>query len=162
MKANGYQVQLKRPLSRNTHYLMTEEQAVELRKDSRVWDVQLTPEELGMTIEKNWYSYPNQYEIGTSSAPATFWKNGSYNQNSRQWGQQFCSRLGIATTPGKGKGTFGVGGASNTLNDYVTVYGNGKDVDVVIVDDPVSYDCEEWYSPSSGPTTLVTPAKVTS
>ena len=154
MKANGYQVLLKRPLSRNTHYLMTEEQAVELRKDSRVWDVQLTPEELGMTIEKNWYSYPNEYEIGTSSAPATFWKNGSYNQNSRQWGQQFCSRLGVATTPGKGKGTFGVG-ANGTLNDYVTVYGNGKDVDVVIVDDPVSYDCEEWYSPSTGLTRFV-------
>ena len=154
MKANGYQVLLKRPLSRNTHYLMTEEQAVELRKDSRVWDVQLTPEELGMTIEKNWYSYPNEYEIGTSSSPATFWKNGSYNQNSRQWGQQFCSRLGVATTPGKGKGTFGVG-ANGTLNDYVTVYGNGKDVDVVIVDDPVSYDCEEWYSPSTGLTRFV-------
>ena len=154
MKANGYQVLLKRPLSRNTHYLMTEEQAVELRKDSRVWDVQLTPEELGMTIEKNWFSYPNEYNIGTSSAPATFWKSGSYNQNSRQWGQQFCSRLGVATTPGKGKGTFGVG-ANGTLSDYVTVYGNGKDVDVVIVDDPVSYDCEEWYSPSSGLTRFV-------
>ena len=149
MKANGYQVLLKRPLSRNTHYLMTEEQAVELRKDSRVWDVQLTPEELGMTIEKNWYTYPNEYNIGTSSNPETFWKSGSYNQNSRQWGQQFCTRLGVATTPGKGKGTFGVG-ANGTLNDYVTVYGNGKDVDVVIVDDPVSYDCEEWYSPSTG------------
>ncbi len=154
MKANGYQVLLKRPLSRNTHYLMTEEQAVELRKDSRVWDVQLTPEELGMTIEKNWYTYPNEYEIGTSSSPATFWKSGSYNQNSRQWGQQFCTRLGVATTPGKGKGTFGVG-ANGTLNDYVTVYGNGKDVDVVIVDDPVSYDCEEWYSPSTGLTRFV-------
>jgi len=154
MKANGYQVQLKRPLSRNTHYLMTEEQAVELRKDSRVWDVQLTPEELGMTIEKNWYNYPNEYEIGTSSAPATFWKSGSYNQNSRQWGQQFCTRLGVSTTPGKGKGTFGVG-ANGTLSDYVTVYGNGKDVDVVIVDDPVSYDCEEWYSPSTGNTRFV-------
>tara|TARA_B100000035_G_scaffold158052_1_gene134754 strand:+ start:5066 stop:7168 length:2103 start_codon:yes stop_codon:yes gene_type:complete len=154
MKANGYQVLLKRPLSRNTHYLMTEEQAVELRKDSRVWDVQLTPEELGMTIEKNWYTYPNEYEIGTSSSPATFWKSGSYNQNSRQWGQHFCTRLGVATTPGKGKGTFGVG-ANGTLNDYVTVYGNGKDVDVVIVDDPVSYDCEEWYSPSSGTTRFV-------
>ena len=154
MKANGYQVLLKRPLSRNTHYLMTEEQAVELRKDSRVWDVQLTPEELGMTIEKNWYTYPNEYEIGTSSSPATFWKSGSYNQNSRQWGQHFCSRLGVATTPGKGKGTFGVG-ANGTLNDYVTVYGNGKDVDVVIVDDPVSYDCEEWYSPSTGLTRFV-------
>ena len=155
MKANGYQVLLKRPLSRNTHYLMTEEQAVELRKDSRVWDVQLTPEELGMTIEKNWFSYPNEYNIGTSSAPVTFWKSGVYNHNYRQWGQQFCSRLGISTTPGKGKGTFGVGGASNTLNDYVTVYGNGKDVDVVIVDDPVSYDCEEWYSPSTGLTRFV-------
>ena len=154
MKANGYQVLLKRPLSRNTHYLMTEEQAVELRKDSRVWDVQLTPEELGMTIEKNWYTYPNEYEIGTSSSPATFWKSGSYNQNSRQWGQHFCTRLGVATTPGKGKGTFGVG-ANGTLNDYVTVYGNGKDVDVVIVDDPVSYDCEEWYSPSTGLTRFV-------
>ena len=40
MTDKGFRLNMKRPISRNTHYWMTEEQAIELRKDSRVWDVQ--------------------------------------------------------------------------------------------------------------------------
>ena len=40
MKSKGFKLSKKRPISRNTHYWMTEEQAVELRKDSSVWGVE--------------------------------------------------------------------------------------------------------------------------
>lgn len=38
----------KRPLSRNTHYLLTKEEAEKLKEDPRVWDVDLTMEEKGV------------------------------------------------------------------------------------------------------------------
>ena len=40
MESKGFVLDAKREISRNTHYWMTEEQAIELRKDSRVWDVE--------------------------------------------------------------------------------------------------------------------------
>ena len=39
MSSNGFKIAKKRPISRNTHYYMTAEQAEELKKDSRVVDV---------------------------------------------------------------------------------------------------------------------------
>ena len=44
MSSNGYKIARKRPISRNTHYYMTAEQAEELKKDSRVIDVALAEE----------------------------------------------------------------------------------------------------------------------
>ncbi len=40
MSSNGFKLSKKRPISRNTHYYMTAEQAEELKKDSRVVDVE--------------------------------------------------------------------------------------------------------------------------
>ena len=36
MESDGFKLQMKRPISRNTHYYMTDDQAVALRDDSRV------------------------------------------------------------------------------------------------------------------------------
>ena len=44
MSSNGYKIARKRPISRNTHYYMTAEQAEELKKDSRVVDVAFAEE----------------------------------------------------------------------------------------------------------------------
>ncbi|BCV04638.1 MAG: hypothetical protein CM15mV89_0800 [Caudoviricetes sp.] len=41
MENKGFRLNMKRPISRNTQYWMTEEQAVELREDDRVWDIEL-------------------------------------------------------------------------------------------------------------------------
>ena len=40
MSSNGFKLSKKRPISRNTHYHMTAEQAEELKADSRVVDVE--------------------------------------------------------------------------------------------------------------------------
>ena len=40
MSSKGFKLHMKRTISRNTNYYMTQEQADELKKDSRVIDVQ--------------------------------------------------------------------------------------------------------------------------
>ena len=46
MESDGFKLQMKRPISRNTHYYMTDDQAVALRDDSRVLAVELRPEDI--------------------------------------------------------------------------------------------------------------------
>ena len=150
---SGFHLVMKRPMSRNTHYKMTEEQAKKLRQDPRVWDVQLPPEELGMVMDRDIINY-NEYNIS-----GNFWKDdtvGSATVSSadRQWGHIHCA----GDTAQRGKGQFGVisdGGTYEEAIDSINVFNDGKHVDVVICDDPVSYDCQEWFSPTTGQTRFV-------
>ena len=155
MMAKGFRLSAKRPISRNTHYWMTEEQAIELRKDSRVRAVELTPEELGLKpMPSGQYVNNNSYEIS-----GNFWKNDTISPitispNDFQWGHIHCA--GDASQRGKGEfGSISQGGTYEQVNDTVSVFNDGKHVDVVICDDPTSYDCDEWKSPSTGQTRFV-------
>jgi len=147
---SGFHLVMKRPMSRNTHYKMTEEQAKKLRQDPRVWDVQLPPEELGMVIGRDVINY-NEYNI-----TGNFWKedtvgSATINATDRQWGHIHCA----GDTAQRGKGQFGVvsdGGTYEQVIETIDVFNDGKHVDVVICDDPVSYDCQEWFSPTTGQT----------
>ena len=138
MENNGFVLDAKRNLSRNTHYWMTEEQAIELRKDNRVWDVEIL-EDL-------------KWECNANREPYTI--SGDFGKNSlggpliRQWGQVHCA----GNDAQRGKGSYG---ANDVINTSVDIFDNGEHVDVVICDDPVSYDSEEWYSPSKGVSRLV-------
>ena len=139
---SDYHLVMKRPMSRNTHYKMTEEQAEILRQDPRVWDVQLPPAERGMKMFRDVLNY-TPYNIS-----GDFWKNiftGTINTNDRQWGHVHCA----GDTAQRGKTIFGRDGI-NTLTEVVDVFNDGKHVDVVICDDPVSSDCSEWFSPTTG------------
>ena len=139
---SDYHLVMKRPMSRNTHYKMTEEQAEVLRQDPRVWDVQLPPEERGMKMFRDVLNY-TPYNIN-----GDFWKNiftGTIGTNDRQWGHVHCA----GDTAQRGKSTFGRDG-TNLLTEIVDVFNDGKHVDVVICDDPVSSDCSEWFSPTTG------------
>lgn len=71
--------------------------------------------------------------------------------NDFQWGHLHVA----GTQVQRRKGTWGAGAASELVSDTVSIFNDGKHVDVVIVDDPVSYDCEEWKSPSSATTRFV-------
>jgi len=139
---SDYHLVMKRPMSRNTHYKMTEEQAEVLRQDPRVWDVQLPPSERGMKMFRDVLNY-TPYNIN-----GDFWKNiftGTIGTNDRQWGHVHCA----GDTAQRGKSTFGRDG-TNLLTEIVDVFNDGKHVDVVICDDPVSSDCSEWFSPTTG------------
>ena len=148
MQLSNFPLVAKRPLSRNTHYMMTEEQAERLRQDSRVWDVQ--------PVDK--FKVRRQVNNEPYTISGDFFKNAptatSLNVNWRQWGHLHCA--GDVAQRRK-NGTWGDGSSPITeiVNDTITVHNNGKHVDVVIVDDPVSYDSGEWLSPSTGQSRFV-------
>ena len=148
MKLTNFPLVMKRPLSRNTHYMMTEDQAERLRQDPRVWGV----ERADLFQAKPQVINQNPYTIS-----GDFWKDGpvasTINANMRQWGHLHCA--GNQTQRRKGNWGDGSNPVTETVNDTVNVFSDGKHVDVVIVDDPVSYDCEEWYSPTTNQTRFV-------
>ena len=152
MESNDYHLVMKRPMSRNTHYKMNEEQAEKLRQDPRVWDVQLPPKERGIVIGRETTNYT------TYNASGSFWKGydpGGLNEQNKQWGQLHCA----GDTVQRAKNQWGLiseGGSYEQSIDAVDIFSNGKHVDVVICDDPVSIDCGEWDSPSTGTTRFKT------
>ena len=136
-------------MSRNTHYKMTEEQAEELRQDPRVWDVQLPFEERGIVFEKQIINY-NPYNVLPTGG---FRKAGSsVSVNDTNWGLKHHGDESV----GLGlKGNWGAGSLENYGGVDVDIFNDGKHVDVIICDDPVSYDCDEWLSPTSGQTRFI-------
>ena len=141
MAENGFRLSKKRPVSRNTHYWMTEEQAEELKQDPRVLEVEEL-RDMPVRVRANrepWVS------------AKTFWKNApsatTLDYSWGQWGHVHCA----GDVAQRRKGTWGDGSspATELVVDVVNIFDNGRHVDVVIVDDPVSYDNEEWERPSA-------------
>ena len=142
MKLTNFPLVLKRPLSRNTHYMMTEEQAKRLRQDPRVWGVEAVDSfHIKRQVINN-----QEYTIS-----GDFWKDApvssTINPNLRQWGHLHCA----GDQAQRRKGIWGDGSnpVTEIVNDTVEVFNNGRHVDIVIVDDPVSWDSQEWYSQSA-------------
>ena len=150
MQLTNFPLVMKRPISRNTHYMMTEEQAERLRQDPRVWGVEAVD---SFKIERQAVNNESYAVTGN------FWKDdtqgsATVSANDFQWGHIHCA----GNQAQRGKSQFGPisqGGTYEQVNDSVEVFNNAKHVDVVIVDDPVSYDSEEWYSPTSNQTRFV-------
>ena len=144
---SDYHLVMKRPMSRNTHYRMTEEQAEILRQDPRVWGVEAVDDfHIKRQVINN-----EPYAIN-----GDFWKDApvasTINPNLRQWGHLHCAGDQVQ----RRKGTWGDGSSPVTeivSGETVEVFNNGRHVDVVIVDDPVSWDSQEWFSPSAPGTT---------
>lgn len=107
----------RRPISRNTHYKLTAEEAELVKNDPRVLDVQLTMKEMGL-------EYRPSYTI---TADFSRWDKRTNNSDSyRQWGFYRC----INGSQVSNWGSDGTGGISGT----VLATSSGKNVDVVIVD----------------------------
>ena len=150
MQLTNFPLVLKRPLSRNTHYMMTEEQAEQLRQDPRVWGVAAVD---SFHLRRQVVNNESYVKAGN------FWKDDTVapvtvSPNDFQWGHIHCA----GNEPQRGKNLFGSitsGGTYESVSDAVEVFNNGRHVDVVIVDDPVSYDSREWYSPTTNETRFV-------
>ena len=138
MASEGYVISQKRPISRNTHYWMTDAQAEEIKQDSRVWDVELRPEELGITPEP--FALQN---FNTHQQTGTFRKStaANYTATDFDWGKLHCA----GNDTDRGKGTFG-GDGTQSKTGTATIFNDGKHVDVVICDNQVSTDMKEWDS----------------
>ena len=142
MELSNFPLVMKRPMSRNTHYRMTEEQAEKLRQDPRVW---------GVEAEDSFHVKRQVINNEPYTISGDFWKDApvasTINPDLRQWGHLHCAGDQVQ----RRKGNWGDGSNPTTefVNDTIEVYKNGRHVDVVIVDDPVSWDSQEWYSQSS-------------
>jgi hypothetical protein len=105
----------RRPVSRNTHYRLTDEEAGLIRNDPRVMAVELALEEVGLEIRPSW------------TQSSTFWnKSNSVTDTFKNWGL-LRSVEGLQRASW---GSDGVPGASGTIN----VTASGKYVDIVVVD----------------------------
>ena len=137
MSTNGFTLNIKRPISRNTHYHMTEAQAVELRKDSRVVAVERRPEDIGIT--------PRPYALVNNTVHAqtgVFRKSdtdANFTATDFDWGKLHCA----GDDNDRGKNIFGEDG-TQSKTATASIFNDGKHVDVVICDNQVSTDCGEW------------------
>lgn len=120
----------RRPNSRNTHYLLTKEEAEELSKDPRVLAVSLNHKDAGVKI-----SYHS--DIDLASQTATWSRTDSISSGQKNWGLYRCTLSDNIS----GWGSESSGNQTATINLTST----GKNVDVIIVDGNV-YPSHSEYS----------------
>lgn len=123
-------VEKRRPISRNTHYWLTHEEAELIKQDPRVWDVTLSPRELGIKFVPLW------------SRTGDFAKVSFALSNDKNWG---VYRTILGNKIG-GWGSNGVQRQTATINFPLS----GKNVDVVIVDGLVKSNHAEFKTNVDG------------
>ena len=108
---------IRRPVSRNTHYMLTDEEALALRLDPRVLDVELTMEELGIIAGP----------AGSYTTSSNRWsKSANLSQGDLNWGL-------FRVFNGSQVSNWGFDGTQN-VSGTITMPQSGSNVDVVIVD----------------------------
>ena len=146
MESDGFKIHMKRPISRNTQYYMTDAQAETLRNDSRVMGVERRPEDIPNLFLDASVIRNNEMHVKTGN----FQKADASQVDSNDWAKLHQA----GTDAQRRKGTFGDDG-TKIVTDTVEIYNSGKHVDVVICDDTVSFDCAEWISPTTNQTRFV-------
>lgn len=125
----------RRPISRNTHYYLTDEEAALIRNDERVMNVELSFEERGLSFQPSYTIEANATEeeisIGENEPNYTldtsFWSKSINNSDAhRQWGMYRCVNGATVSNWGN-NGTQSIPGT-------VLFTSTGKNVDVVVVD----------------------------
>lgn len=104
-----------RELSRNTHFMLTDEEAVQLRNDVRVLAVEQPPREMGIEVVRFW------------KQTGDFEKNSSVTSTDKNWGLYRVAN-------GNQLSGWGLNGAFTQTTQSITTTSSGKNVDVVIVD----------------------------
>ena len=106
----------RRPVSRNTNYMLTEDEAALISQDPRVLAVDLTREARGVKLVPHWTESGNVWNKSNIVA-------GSY----KNWGLLRC-------VEGVQRPSWGLDTQLNTVDGTINVTASGKNVDVVIVD----------------------------
>lgn len=109
------EVAVRRPISRNTHYYLTDQEAESIRQDPRVLDVSKTPTDLGLIVRPLFTQTETDWD-----------KSSSNNSNHNNWGLLRC-------VEGLQRSGWGSNGTSSQSGTIVTT-SEGRNVDVVIVD----------------------------
>jgi hypothetical protein len=124
-------VHVRRPMSRNTHYMLTDVEAKQLVDDPRVMAVELSMEEQGIQFRPVW------------TQTSSLWnKSSTLSSSYKNWGL-------LRVTEGKQRLNWG-STATTTVSGSITVTASGKNVDVVIVDGHVDPTHPEFAVDPSG------------
>ena len=105
----------RRNISRNTHYMLTDEEALEVANDSRVLACELLPSERGIEVTPFWEQTGN------------FEKSSTIDSNDKNWGIYRCINANPLTN-------WGTNGTFTQTTQTVGATSSGRNVDVVIVD----------------------------
>ena len=119
-------LQLRRPISRNTHYMLTPEEVKELEKDSRVMSIE--SKALLDLVEWNAHGYSESGD----------WKrsNDSVSAGDKNWGI-LRHTIGANAESGTWGDTL-LSGSVDTSTATVNITSSGKNVDVLIVDGSIT------------------------
>ena len=120
-----------RELSRNTHFMLSDEEVVQLRNDPRIIAVELPPREMGIQVVHHW------------SQSGNFEKSSDIDSNDKNWGL-------YRTTAGNTISSWGTNGGFNQTTQTVTTTSSGKNVDVVVVDAHINPNHPEFSVNSDG------------
>lgn len=121
----------RREISRNTHYMLTKEEARLLRGDSRVLFVDVPPRDQGMRVRR----------LFTQTASG--WDKSSFNSATfKNWGILRCSE-------GQQRPNWGSNGVVSQSGTVVTDL-EGRNVDVVIVDGMIDPSHPEFAANNDG------------
>ena len=123
----------KRPISRNTHYMLTVEEAEQIKADPRVAGVELK-EILDHVIKP----------LGFSIENGTFAKNWGAGANDINWGLLRHTEVANRTNWGDDSG-----GTSDVISN-LKITASGKNVDVVIVDGHIDPNHPEFAKNQDG------------
>jgi hypothetical protein len=122
----------RRPISRNTHYMLTEQEAEQIKNDSRVLDCQQLAQNLGIEVRPCW------------TQTSTSWdKSFSTNNTMKNWALLRC-------TEGSTRANWGFDGANYSQSATVGSSLEGKNVDVVVVDGLANPNHPEFALNSDG------------
>ena len=116
----------RRAISRNTHYMLTEEEAAEIRNDSRVIACERPAKDRGIVPEYFW-TQTGDFNKTT----------GTFAGDDRNWGL-------YRVIEGDSVSNWGSDDTSEITNKTIVTTASGKNVDVVIVDAHVNPDHPEF------------------
>lgn len=120
----------RRPISRSTHYFLTDEEAEQLTNDPRVLCVELNFRDQGISIVPMWEQTGNWNKSTVTS------------RTNNNWALKRC-------TNGEQVPNWGNNGITN-ITDTVRTTSSGKNVDVVIVDGPLNPNHPEFAKNPDG------------
>jgi hypothetical protein len=118
----------RRPISRNTHYMLTYDEAAQVRNDPRVLTVELNPRDRGITIGT----------YGFTQTSSNFDKRVASDATDINWGILRLNRKTDITS-------WGIDGTVNQ-SSTVIMDASGKNVDIVVMDDGCPYPTVYEYA----------------
>jgi len=116
----------RRPISRNTHYMLSEEEARQVRNDPRVLACEIIPSELGI-VAKSFWTQTGDFQKTTTS----------FGSDDKNWGLYRVSE-------GQTVANWGSDSIPQITNRRISTTSSGKNVDVITVDEHPNPDHPEF------------------